>query len=101
MPGEARVSDAAAEGDRSWIAEYLYGKKRLPEIHWRARFLKNRQEILMVVQETPPNIGKVYFTSWVKVEDAGGNEAAIALRGPMRRTLNVGLSRSSPPWAVR
>ena len=38
------VADAAAEGDRSENAEYIYGKKRLREIHRRARFLKKRLE---------------------------------------------------------
>jgi transcription elongation factor GreB len=76
------VADAAAEGDRSENAEYIYGKKRLREIHRRARFLKKRLESLTVVEETPPNTGKVYFASWVKVEDAEGNEAVYRIVGP-------------------
>ena len=51
------VSDAAAEGDRSENAEYIYGKKRLREIHRRCRFLKKRLENLTVVSEQPANIG--------------------------------------------
>lgn len=36
------VSEAAAQGDRSENAEYIYGKKRLREIDRRVRFLSKR-----------------------------------------------------------
>ena len=36
------VSDAAALGDRSENAEYIYGKRRLREIDRRVRFLTKR-----------------------------------------------------------
>ena len=39
-----QVSDAAALGDRSENAEYIYGKKRLREIDRRVRYLRNRLE---------------------------------------------------------
>ena len=76
------VSDAAAEGDRSENAEYIYGKKRLREIHRRCRFLKKRLENLTVVSEHPPNTGKVYFASWVRVEDDDGEESVYRIVGP-------------------
>ena len=76
------VSDAAAEGDRSENAEYIYGKKRLREIHRRCRFLKKRLENLTVVSEHPPNTGKVYFASWVRVEDEDGEESVYRIVGP-------------------
>ena len=74
------VSDAAAEGDRSENAEYIYGKKRLREIHRRCRFLKKRLENLTVVSSIP-QYGKVYFASWVRVEDDDGEEVSTALLG--------------------
>ena len=40
------VSDAAALGDRSENAEYIYGKRRLREIDRRVRFLSKRLEVL-------------------------------------------------------
>src|SRR5512137_2980904 len=44
------VADAAAEGDRSENAEYIYGKKRLREIDRRIRFLTKRLESAVVVK---------------------------------------------------
>ncbi len=43
------VADAAAEGDRSENAEYIYGKKRLREIDRRMRFLKKTLDAAVVV----------------------------------------------------
>ena len=43
------VSDAAALGDRSENAEYIYGKRRLREIDRRVRFLTKRLEVLQIV----------------------------------------------------
>ena len=43
------VSDAAAEGDRSENAEYIYGKKRLREIDRRIRFLTRRLDLAEIV----------------------------------------------------
>lgn len=47
------VSEAAALGDRSENAEYIYGKKMLREIDSRVRFLRKRLENLKVVGERP------------------------------------------------
>ena len=43
------VSEAAALGDRSENAEYIYGKKRLREIDRRVRFLMKRLDELTIV----------------------------------------------------
>ena len=63
------VSDAAALGDRSENAEYIYGKRRLREIDRRVRFLTKRLEILTIVDPDPRQEGKVFFGAWVKLED--------------------------------
>ena len=55
------VSDAAAEGDRSENAEYIYGKKRLREIDRRVRFLVKRLDALTVVDSQPERQGKIFF----------------------------------------
>ena len=66
------VADAAAMGDRSENAEYIYGKKRLREIDRRLRFLSKRLDELVVVQP-PENPGEVVrFGAWVEVEDEEG-----------------------------
>ena len=76
------VSDAAALGDRSENAEYIYGKKRLREIDRRVRFLTKRLEQLTVVYPDKAQEGKVYFGAWVEVEDETGELAVYQLVGP-------------------
>ena len=77
-----RVSDAAAEGDRSENAEYIYGKKRLREIDRRVRFLTQRLDNLTVVENRPSGTNKVYFGAWVRLEDEDGKEAVYRIVGP-------------------
>src|SRR5215510_4777978 len=43
------LADAAAEGDRSENAEYIYRKKQLREIDKRLRFLAKRLDIAVIV----------------------------------------------------
>lgn len=66
------VSDAAALGDRSENAEYIYGKRRLREIDRRVRFLSKRLEVLQIVDYNPQQEGKVFFGAWVEVENEEG-----------------------------
>ena len=54
------VSEAAALGDRSENAEYIYGKKMLREIDSRVRFLRKRLENLKVVRDRPGDPNKVF-----------------------------------------
>lgn len=63
------VSDAAALGDRSENAEYIYGKRRLREIDRRVRFLTKRLEMLQIVDYNPKQEGKVFFGAWVELEN--------------------------------
>ena len=63
------VSDAAALGDRSENAEYIYGKRRLREIDRRVRFLTKRLEVLQIVDYNPKQEGKIFFGAWVELED--------------------------------
>ena len=62
----AEVTVAAAHGDRSENAEYIYGKKRLREIDRRLQFLKKRLEISTVVDpKEQTDLGRVYFGATV------------------------------------
>lgn len=63
------VQEAAAQGDRSENAEYIYGKKRLREIDRRIRFLTKRIDILTVVEPSKEQEGRVFFGAWVTIED--------------------------------
>lgn len=76
------VSEAAALGDRSENAEYIYGKKRLREIDRRVRFLTKRLEILQVIYPAPEQEGKVYFGAWVELENEQGEPLKIRIVGP-------------------
>jgi len=77
-----QVADAAALGDRSENAEYIYGKKRLREIDGRVRFLSKRLEELTVVRETPEQTGKIFFGAWVALEDEDGESLEFRIVGP-------------------
>ncbi len=76
------LSAAAAEGDRSENAEYIYRKKELREIDARVRFLRKRLEDMVVVDRIPKNTDKVYFGAWVTIEDASGAEISYRIVGP-------------------
>ncbi|HZJ91812.1 MAG TPA: transcription elongation factor GreB [Thiopseudomonas sp.] len=75
------VSEAAAQGDRSENAEYIYGKKMLREIDSRVRFLTKRLEKLKVIAEQPAELDKVYFAAWVTLEDEDGEESQYRIVG--------------------
>lgn len=76
------VQEAAAQGDRSENAEYIYGKKQLREIDARVRFLRKRLEGMTVVNKPPSDPSRVYFGAWVKLEDDGGIEFEYRIVGP-------------------
>ena len=76
------VQEAAAQGDRSENAEYIYGKKQLREIDRRIRFLSKRLDGMNVVERAPEDTGKVFFGAWVEVEDDDGKVERFRLVGP-------------------
>lgn len=65
------LSAAAAEGDRSENAEYIYRKKELREIDRRIRYLQKRIPDLIVVKQAPTNPNAVFFGAKVTVEEDG------------------------------
>lgn len=77
-----QVSDAAALGDRSENADYIYGKRRLREIDRRVRFLTKRLDEIKVVDQPPKDPARVFFGAWVTLEDADGEEAEYRIVGP-------------------
>lgn len=76
------VSEAAAMGDRSENAEYIYGKRRLREIDRRVRFLTKRLEALTIVDPSPQQEGKVFFGAWIRLEDDNEEEKIFRIVGP-------------------
>ncbi|EAT13719.1 transcription elongation factor GreB [Bermanella marisrubri] len=77
-----QVKDAAALGDRSENAEYIYGKKRLREIDRRVRFLSKRLEKLTVVRDKPADQTKVFFSAWIQIENEQGQVHIYRIVGP-------------------
>jgi transcription elongation factor GreB len=75
------LSAAAAEGDRSENAEYIYRKKELREIDRRLRYLQKRLPELKVVSSPPSNPELVFFGAWVSLEDADGMELVYRIVG--------------------
>lgn len=58
------LSEAAAEGDRSENAEYIYRKKELGGIDRRIRYIQKRLPVLQVVPARESG-DKVFFGAWV------------------------------------
>ena len=94
----AMVSAAAAEGDRSENAEYIYGKKRLIEIDERIHQLSKLLDALTVVE--PRSDGdQVYFGAWVTIEDEDGQEFTYRIVGPDESDSTRKLISSESPMA--
>ncbi|MDX1635793.1 MAG: transcription elongation factor GreB [Marinobacter sp.] len=93
------VREAAALGDRSENAEYIYGKKQLREIDRRVRFLTKRLDELTVVDRLPDDQSRVYFGAWVTVEDEAGKRSTYRLVGPDEFDLSRGLLSVDAPLA--
>ena len=76
------VAEAAAEGDRSENAEYIYGKRKLFEIDRRLAFLGKRLEVLTIVDRKPDQTGRAYFGAFVTLEDDNGQRTTYQIVGP-------------------
>ncbi len=76
------LAAAAAEGDRSENAEYIYRKKELREIDYRIRYLQKRLPDLTVVDRVPDNAEQIFFGAQVELEDEDGNIQKYRIVGP-------------------
>ena len=76
------VTAAAAEGDRSENAEYIYRKKELREIDRRIRYLQKRLPDLKIVDTIPENLRQVFFGAWVTLQDEQDSEHTYRIVGP-------------------
>lgn len=74
------VTAAAAEGDRSENAEYIYRKKQLREIDHRIHYLQKRLPNVKVVGEVG-NTDRVLFGAWVTLEREAGEDLVYRLVG--------------------
>lgn len=76
------LSAAAAEGDRSENAEYIYRKKQLAEIDRRVRYLTKRLQTLKIADGAPTDRNAIYFGAWVEIEDERGELHRYRIVGP-------------------
>jgi transcription elongation factor GreB len=91
------VADAAAQGDRSENAEYIYGKRRLREIDRRVRFLSKRLDEVTVVSEVPTDPRRVFFGAYITVEDDDGEQRTYRIVGGDESDVDKGwISIDSP-----
>ena len=91
------VSEAAAQGDRSENAEYIYGKKRLREIDARIRYLQKRLDEIQIVDRPPDDPARIFFGAWVRLEDDDGRESVYRIVGADEFDPNKGwISIDSP-----
>jgi transcription elongation factor GreB len=76
------LGDAAAEGDRSENAEYIYRKKQLREVDRRMRFLSKRLDHVQVVRPTDQTRrDRVFFGATVTVADDDGQTSTYRIVG--------------------
>ena len=93
------VAEAAAMGDRSENAEYIYGKKQLRQIDSRMRFLTKRLNELIVVDRPPDDTSKIFFGACVGLEDSAGNPFRYRIVGPDEFDLKKGFISIDSPMA--
>ncbi|HSG03637.1 MAG TPA: transcription elongation factor GreB [Marinobacterium sp.] len=75
------LSEAAAEGDRSENAEYIYRKKELREIDRRVRYLSKRLDGIKVVEHLPNDQNRIFFGAWVTLIDDEEKERTYRIVG--------------------
>ncbi len=93
------LAAAAAEGDRSENAEYIYRKKELREIDRRIRYLQKRLPDLKVIAQIPTDTDCIYFGAWVILENEAGDEVRYRIVGPDETDPRKGLISMDSPLA--
>lgn len=90
---------AAAEGDRSENAEYIYRKKQLGEIDRRVRYLSKRLDEVEVVRNKPPRKDRVFFGASVSLEDDSGLQRCYRIVGADETSAGKGWISVDSPMA--
>lgn len=95
------LAAAAAEGDRSENAEYIYRKKQLGEIDRRARYLSKRIPALKVAESGPTDRNAVFFGATVTLEnEATGEMVVYRIVGPDETDAKRGWISVDSPMAT-
>jgi transcription elongation factor GreB len=92
-----QVADAAAQGDRSENAEYIYGKRKLREIDRRIHWLTKRLESAQLVHQRTDGSTRIFFGAWVELEDEDGKRVHYRIVGEDETDSKLGhISWRSP-----
>ncbi len=93
------VAEAAAQGDRSENAEYIYGKKQLREIDRRVRYLQKRLGVLKVIDSSGRQDSRAFFGAWIKIQTAEGATEVYRIVGPDEINSDQGYISVESPMA--
>lgn len=93
------LSAAAAEGDRSENAEYIYRKKQLGEIDRRVRYLSRRLDEVNVVHHAPQDRNKVFFGAWVTLKPESSEVVRYRIVGADETDATLGYISVDSPLA--
>jgi len=93
------LSEAAAEGDRSENAEYIYRKKQLREMDRRIGYLMKRLDELVVVAEKPADQQRVFFGASVMLRGEDSKEYQYRLVGSDEFDIDQGHISIDAPLA--
>ncbi len=95
------TADAAAEGDRSENAEYIYGKRRLRQIDARMRYLGGILDRSTVIDPAIDRGERIYFGATVTLADEADDEVTYAIVGEYETDADAGrISFRSPIGAA-
>jgi transcription elongation factor GreB len=93
----SKVSAAAALGDRSENADYIYGKRALREIDKRIRYLTKRLDNLEIVDRIPDDQSRVFFGAWITLLNNQNKEKTVRIVGADEFDISKGwISLNSP-----
>ena len=91
------IAAAAAQGDRSENAEYIYGRKRLREVDKRINFLKSRLERAKIIDPKLQRSEKIDFGATVTIADDEGRHKSWSIVGEDEAEPSAGkISWKSP-----
>jgi len=94
---------AASNGDRSENGDYIYGKKRLREIDRRIRFLNQRLEFALVVDNAARKVGEtddaqVFFGATVTYLECDPNQGSQEITIKIVGVDEVNLEQGHVSW---
>lgn len=94
------LTAAAAEGDRSENAEYIYRKKQLGEIDRRLRYLSKRVDIMKIVDHPPADVSVIRFGAWITLQGPEHDSVSYRIVGVDETDAKQGFISIDSPVAL-